>query len=218
MSGPLGLAWRGRRRPLARVVALFAITAGGYWPVWLAQVVPSSQGRGRRARIAILAAALVPGINIVLEILIALLLPRAVRRGAESGSGEAATESDVQTFLLLAAPSAAIAIALALQLPAWLVGYVAWPLELPATLVIQRSLNRLRPAVQPAGRRLDGEVVASGMIATAIVAGAVLAIVLGGEEGKKRSLRVGQQVETVSDVAVTPRALWVTRILDDAVE
>jgi streptogramin lyase len=219
MSGPPDLARRGRRRGLARVVGLFATTAGAYWPLWLAQVVPSSpQARTRRARIAILAAALVPGINVVFEIMLALLLPRAVRRAAESRSGDAATETEAQTFLLLAAPFAAIALALALHLPAWLVGYVAWPLELPATLVVQRSLNRLEPAVQPAGGRLDGEVVASGLIASVIVAGLVLAIVLGGEEPKKSSPVVGQQVESVSDLAVTPRALWVTRILDDAVE
>jgi YVTN family beta-propeller protein len=193
-------------------VALFAITAGAYWPLWLAQVVPSPQ-HGRRARLALAAAALVPGINVVLEILLALLLPRAVRRRAESRSGEPVTDAEAQTFLLLAAPFAALA--LALNLPAWLVGDIAWPLELPAAVVVQRSLNRL----EPAAGRAAGEVIAAGVIGAAVATAAVLAIVLGGDEqGKNGIPGVRQQVETVSDVAVTPGAVWVTRILDDAVE
>jgi len=123
MSGPLGLEWRGRQRPLARVALLFAVTAGGYWPIWLAQVVPSSRAGGpaTRGRIAIAAATLVPGLNVLLEVLLALLLPRAVRRIAESRPGTPVPPTEAQTFLLLAAPFAPIALALVLHLPAWLV-------------------------------------------------------------------------------------------------
>ena len=147
------LEWPGRRRAPARVALLFAITAGAYWPLWLAQVLPLSRSGApeRRGRILVALAALVPGVNLVLEVVVALLLPRAVRRLAES-RGARVTDTEAQTFLLLVAPFAAIAIALALDLPAWLVGYLAWPLELPAALLVQRTLNRLEPAPRgPAG-------------------------------------------------------------------
>src|SRR5438309_802268 len=42
MSATFGLAWHGRRRSLSRVLLLFAVTAGAYWPIWLAQVMPAS--------------------------------------------------------------------------------------------------------------------------------------------------------------------------------
>jgi DNA-binding beta-propeller fold protein YncE len=220
MSGSFRLAWRGRRRSLGRVLLLFAVTAGAYWPIWLAQIIPSSadRQRTRRRRIAIVAAALVPGVNVLFEILLALLLPRAVRRLAENRTDRAAEETEAQTFLLLAAPFAAIALALALGLPAWLVGYIAWPLELPAALVVQRALNRFEPPARQGRQGPDGEVAAAGAMGAAIVVGVVLAIVLGGEDKKASTPASEQQIEKVSDVAATPQALWVTRILDNAVE
>jgi DNA-binding beta-propeller fold protein YncE len=220
MSGTFGLAWRGRRRSRARVLVLFAVTAGAYWPVWLAQVVPGS-GDARpaaRRRLAILAAALIPGINVVLEIALALLLPRAVRRLAESEPQPVATDSETQTFLLLAAPFAAIALALVLGLPAWLVGYLAWPLELPAALVIQRTLNKLDARPEAPLRGTDGEVAVCAGIAAAIAVGVVLAIALsGGSTNKGKPTVSGPPPETVSDVVGAPDGIWITRILDNAV-
>jgi YVTN family beta-propeller protein len=218
MSGILALEWPGRRRPLSRVALLFAITAGAYWPIWLAQVLPSRAGTpAARGRLVLAAAALIPGVNVLLEVGLALLLPRAVRRMSESGDAPlTATES--QTFLLLAAPFAAIALALALHLPAWLVGYLAWPLELPGTLVVQAALNRLeRPPAAPARGR-DAELVVSGTIGAAVAIAVVLLLVTGGEEHKPSTSASEQQVDRVSDLAVTPGALWVTRILDNQVE
>ncbi len=218
MSGPLGFRWHGRRRSIARVLVLFVVTAGVYWPVWLAQVLPTLRKGARTATglLALAAALLVPGVNVLFEIALALLLPRALRRIAERDPGRPAVDAEVQTFLLLAAPFTAIALALALHLPAWLVGYLAWPLELPATLVVQHTLNRLEPSPQPAARGPDGEVLASAAIATAIAVGVVLAIALGGGSTSRPSVRA--QVDLVSDVAATPGAVWITRIVDDAVE
>jgi len=220
MSASFGLAWRGRRRSLSRVFLLFAVTAGGYWPIWLAQVVPASADtrRATRGRLAIVAAALIPGVNVLLEVLLALFLPRAVRRLAESRPGQVATDTESQTFLLLAAPFAAIALTLALGLPAWLVGYIAWPLELPAALVVQRTLNRLEPRAEAPLRGTDGEVAVSAAIAAAIVVSGVLAIVLGGSDHKRHATASGPPAETVSDVVGTPGGIWITRILDNAVE
>src|SRR3954447_25399284 len=163
MSRRFALEWPGRQRSLTRLALLFAITAGGFWPIWVAQVVPARDAdvRATRGRVALIAAALVPGVNLVFEILLALLLPRAVRAMVERDPEAGPAETEAQTFLLLAAPAAAIALALAIGLPAWLVGYLAWPLELPAALVVQRALNRLSPPARPPARRRDGELLAS---------------------------------------------------------
>jgi YVTN family beta-propeller protein len=215
MSSRPAIEWRGRRRGLVRVMLLFAVTAGGFWPIWLAQILPS------RRRVAIAVAAVVPGLNVVVEVLLALLVPRAVRRLAEERPAATVPAAEVQAFLLLAAPSAAIALTLALGLPAWVVGYLAWPLELPAALAVQRALNRLtdQAPMSPSRARLDGEVLASGAIAAAIAAAAVLVIVLGGDEQERAVKPTGApQAAQVSDVAATPGALWVTRIADNEVE
>jgi DNA-binding beta-propeller fold protein YncE len=220
MSGTFGLAWRGRRRSLSRLVVLFAVTAGGYWPVWLAQMVPGSTDarRAARRRFAIVAAALIPGVNVVFEVALALLFPRAIRRLAESEQRPAGTDTESQTFLLLAAPFVAIALALAFGLPAWLVGYLAWPLELPAALVIQRTLNRLDPREETPLHGTDGEVVVCAGIAAAIGIAVVLAIALGGSDHKRNATAAGPPAETVSDVVAAPDGIWITRILDNAVE
>ena len=220
MSGSPGLAWRGRERSLGRVALLFAVTAGAYWPLWLAQIVPFSRGEtpAVRPRIAIVVAALIPGVNLVLEVLLALLLPRTVRSAARRHAATAETDTEAQTFLLLAAPSAAIAIAIALGLPVWLVGFLVWPLELPATLVVQRAFNRFEPASAPAPPpRRDGELLVCGGIGAAIVLGALVAIVGGGGEEKTSTPASTLPVERASDVAVASGALWVTRIEDNAV-
>src|SRR4051812_39499272 len=192
-----------RHRSLGRVAALFAITLGAYWPLWLVQAAPLQRAgaAGRRGRIAIAAAALIPVLNIAFEVVLALFLPRTIRRMGETANTE------TQAFLLLAAPTAAIALTLALSLPFWLAGYLAWPLELPAALAVQSALNRLG-----AGARMDGEVALSGLIGIGIVTGVVLLLVLGGGGDKKSApAATRQQVDQVSDIAVTPGALWVTR-------
>jgi streptogramin lyase len=213
------LEWPGRRRGLARLTLLFASTLGAYWPIWLAQVVPSARGggRARRGRIAVTAAVLVPGLNLVFEVALALLLPRGLRRLAESRPGAAPAETETQTFLLLAAPAVAIAIALAFDLPVWLAGYLAWPLELPAALVVQRTLNRLEPPSRAPAR--DGELLASGALTVALAIAAVLALVLGGGGEEKRSASSAPkgQTEQASDIVATPSGLWVTRIDDNEI-
>jgi YVTN family beta-propeller protein len=224
MSTRPGVEWPGRRRGLGRVAALFAVTAGGYWPIWLVQIVPFTRmgSSARRGRMAAAAGALLPVVNIAFEVVLALLLPRAVRRlGEERGAQPPNTET--QTFLLLAAPAAALALTFGLGIPFWVAGYLAWPLELPAALAVQSALNRLErgasPTARPAGA-VDGELAASGAITVAIVVGVVLAIALGGSGGKKSAApaHAAPQGPQVSDIAATPGALWVTRIDDNAVE
>jgi DNA-binding beta-propeller fold protein YncE len=211
------LEWPGRRRSPARVALLFAVTAGAYWPLWLAQVIPFSRSGAaeRRGRAAIAIAALLPGVNAVLEIMLALFLPRAVRRLADR-RGVRAADTEVQTFLLLAAPFAAIAITLALGLPWWAAGYLAWPLELPAALFVQHALNRLEPATRRPPVGADAEILAAGAIGAVLVAALVIAIVSGDGEEKQTSPPPAP-AESVSDLAATPGALWVTKIEENAV-
>lgn len=207
------LEWPGRTRPLARVALLFAVTVGAYWPIWLAQVLPSPRGeeRARRGRVAVAAAALVPFVNLVWEIALALLVPRMVRRAAERRSGTAPADTEVQTFLLVAAPVAAIALTVVLDLPWWLAGYLAWPLELPAALVVQRALNRSEGLSRaPSGRR-DAELLACGALTAALLTTGVVALVLGGDEQAEPSRPLAEE-DTVSDIAATPGALWVSHI------
>jgi hypothetical protein len=212
-----GFDWPGRRRSLARVLVLFVLTAGGYWPLWLAQVAPfsGSGAAAKRGRVALALAALAPGANVVLEVVLALFLPRSLRRAAER-RGAPVTDTEVQAVLLLAAPAAAIAIAIAVGLPWWVVGYLAFPLELPATLVVQRALNRIEPPARGPAQRLDAEVLASGAVCAAILAAVVIAAVSGGEDDQPQA---GPEtpVERVSDLTVTPRSVWVTRIEENAV-
>jgi YVTN family beta-propeller protein len=179
---------------------------------------PREGGRARRGAFALAAAAVVPGLNVVLEVALALLLPRRLRRLAASRPGAPPVETEAQTFFLLAAPFAAIALAIALGLPFWLVGYLAWPLELPATLLVQRALNRLEPpARQPAPAR-DGEVLASGGLALALAVAAVLVLALGGGSETRRPAGAAANREAkASDIVATPRSLWVTRIEDNAI-
>jgi YVTN family beta-propeller protein len=214
------LEWPGRRRGLPRVALLFCVTLGAYWPIWLAQVVPSS-GEGARARrgaVALAAAAVVPVLNVVLEVALALFLPRRLRRLAESRPGAPPAETEALTFLVLAAPFVAIALAIAIGLPFWLVGYIAWPLELPATLLVQRVLNRLEPAGRSPAPTRDGELFASGAVALSLVVAAVLVLALGGggKSGRAAPANTSQEAKA-SDIAATPRSLWVTRIEDDAI-
>jgi hypothetical protein len=214
MTQDRALEWPGRRRGLGRVALLFTITLGAYWPIWLAQIAPTGRAGSpaRRGRIAVVAAALVPVLNVVFEVALAVLLPRGLRRLAEARSDPAPTETEAQTFLLLAAPAAAIAVTLALNLPVWVVGYLAWPLELPATLVVQRALNLLEPPKRAPARRRDGELIASGAIAGTLVLAGLLALVLGGGgETKSRSGSAAQEPEA-SDIVATPDGLWVSRI------
>jgi DNA-binding beta-propeller fold protein YncE len=199
------------------LVALFVITAGGYWPLWLAQAGPplGSSAGARRGRVALAVATLVPGANVVLEVMLALLLPRSVRRVAER-RGVPATDTELQAVLLLAAPAAAIVISIAIGLPWWVVGFLAFPLELPATLIVQRTLNRLEPPRGRATQRVDAEMLASGGICIAIVAALAIAALSGGED-EQRQTNTGAPVERVSDLAATPRSIWVSRIEDNAV-
>jgi DNA-binding beta-propeller fold protein YncE len=214
-----GLEWPGRRRGLARVALLFAVTLGAYWPIWLAQVAPSSRGgtASRRGRVAIAAATLVPVLNVAFEVALALLLPRALRRLAERRPGAVPVATETQTFLLLAAPAVAIALALALGLPVWLVGFLAWPLELPATLAVQRMLNSMEaPQPAPSPRR-DGEVLVSGAITALLAIAGVLALALGGGGTENQAPAHATQAEKASDIVATPDGLWVTRIEDDEI-
>lgn len=218
MTHDRSLVWPGRRRALARTALLFGVTLGAYWPIWLAQVVPSpgDGARARRGRAAVLAAALVPVVNVVFELALALLLPRSNRRLAERRGGAAPADTEVQTFLLVAAPAAAIVLVLLLGLPVWVTGYLAWPLELPATLVVQRALNRLEPPKQASAHRRDGELLASGAITAGLALAGVLALALGGGENKDSAAARASQRQ-FSDIVATPGALWVTRIDDNEV-
>jgi len=219
-------AWPGARRTGARALVLMLVTLGAYWPLWVAQVLPPLRGwpPSRAGRIGLLALLVIPGVNVAVAVLLALHLPRALRRAAER-AGRPGIATEAQTFLLLAAPSAAVALALALGMPWWATGYVVWPLELPATLAVQGAVNRLpldratEGAAAPRARALDGEALASGAIAALLAIGLVLTLVLGNGGGETVQAPVSlPPAQVASDLAVTPGALWVSRLTENTVE
>ena len=204
----------GEERSPARVIALFAITIGAYWVVWLRSVyraLASIDPRPTRfSATQAVAGALVPIVNLAWTVVLAVDLPRAIRRlGARNGD---TPDTEVLSILVLlpVLGGAGIAIALDLSAPLTLVaaGYLAWPLELFAVLALQRALAR-SPAGVPAARRAPAETPVSAAIALALAGALVVTIALGGDE-ENASPTPPPPLTEVSDIAVTPEALWVT--------
>jgi YVTN family beta-propeller protein len=201
------------RSPLS-VIALFAVTLGAYWLIWLRGVYASLAHRSPRptrvsaTRVVLLQ--LVPVVNLAWTVFIAVDLPRAIRRlGTADGD---APDTEVLSILVLlpVLGGAGIAIALGLSAPLALLvaGYLTWPLELPAVLALQRALARTAGG-RPAATRKPREVSLAVAVALALGATLVATIALGGDEESAPPAPT-QQVPQVSDIAVTREALWVT--------
>jgi YVTN family beta-propeller protein len=218
MTARTRLSWPGQRRSAIRVALLFLITAGAYWPIWVTRAYGwlrvRAAGATRIAPAAVAVLLLLPFVNVLFAVVLALDLARAMRRAGAMHDVRPAIESEPFALLLLAAPFAAIGIAVALGLSPLLVGYLVWPLELPAALALQRALNRMPhvpTASAPRGAKpFNGEVVASLVIALAIVTVSAAALAAGGGDGDNQA-PTRPRVQ-YSDIAAGPTALWVTRI------
>ena len=221
MSGSPGLAWRGRERSLARVAVLFAVTAGAYWPLWLAQIVPSPRGgaHGRRARIAIVVAALIPGVNLVLEVLLALLLPRTVRSTARRHSARPRRTPKRRRSCCSPPPpsrsrsrSRSACRRLARRVP-------RLAARAPGRARGPARLQPLRACRPPRHLRAAGTASSSSAAGSARHSCSELSSRSSGAREQKTSTPASTPpVERASDVAVRPGALWVTLIEDNAVE
>jgi YVTN family beta-propeller protein len=217
------LAWRGERRNPRRAAVLFLVTLGGYWVVWVTRVYAGLRSRTPSpSRLSPTAAAVllvVPLVNIAFEGFLALDLPRAVRRAREQHAIPRAVETEPLTILLLAAPFGAIALAIALGLSPLVVGYLAWPMELPAMLAIQRALNRppgdevatVERTRREPSRKHDGETAVSLLMALAILGTLVISLASGGGDDTGSKASAGPR-DRFSDIAVSPGAVWVTRL------
>jgi YVTN family beta-propeller protein len=204
----------GEERSPLRVIALFAVTLGAYWLIWLRGVYTSlarlSPRPTRASATPVVLLELLPVVNLAWTAFVAVDLPRAIRR-LGSGQGDA-PDTEVLSILVLlpVLGGAGIALALGLSAPLTLLvaGYLAWPLELPATLALQRALARTAGGRRAAAHE-PWEVPLA--VAVALVLGGALAatIALGGDEDGTAP-PPAQQVTEVSDIAVTREALWVT--------
>jgi streptogramin lyase len=166
--------------------------------------------------------ALMPVLNIAGLAYLAVALPRAIRR-ASGGDPEANTE--VVSALMIAAVAGGVGLALLFGISPLLGGYLAWLLELPAALLVQRQLNRmvgdgnLAPA-EEANRR-DPETLAALALAFLVLASGGIALALSGEDDNTSShgpLSGRSARPVASDIAVSPQAVWQTRLDDDVVQ
>jgi YVTN family beta-propeller protein len=193
----------GARSPLYLIV-LFAATLGAYWPIRLfgiyAELAKATPRPTRLTpRTAVLLAVL-PLVNLVAPAYLAIDLPRAIRRVS-------ARDTEVLSILLLlpVAGGVATAILLGLSLPLVLLvaGYLAWIFNLPAALALERAV----PVAGAAGRRETAIALGAAVVVLAVT-GVVLAS--GGDDEQDTPAQPAQAVSEVSDIAVTPEALWVT--------
>ena len=193
----------GARSPLYPIV-LFAATLGAYWPIRLYALYAELARAAPRAsrltpRTAVLLA-VVPLVNLVAPAYHAIDLPRAIRRVS-------ARDTEVLSILLLlpVAGGVATAILLGLSLPLVLLlaGYLAWIFNLPAALALERAV----PVAGAAGRRETAIALGAAVVVLAVT-GVVLAS--GGDDEQDSPAQPAQAVSEVSDIAVTPEALWVT--------
>ena len=204
----------GRRGPL-HIAALFVVTLGAYWLVWLGHVYAELGRRAPRPTrfgpAPVLALELVPFLNLVWPAFLAVDLPRAIRRLGAGHSSAPDTEILSILMLLPVLGGVGIAVALGLSMPLTLLvaGYLAWPLELPAVLAMQRALIR-SPGGSAAAARGGREVSLSIALSIAIVAALVATIAIGGGDEGSAPASQAQQVTEVSDIAATRDALWIT--------
>ena len=199
---------RARRSPLS-IVVLFVLTLGAYWPIrlYLAYeqlgATPARPTRLTPRTAALLE--LVPGINLLAPAYLAIDLPRALRR-LRAGDG---TGPDPELLaILLVAPvaggvAAAVLLGLSIPLTVLLAGYLAWIFNLPAALVLERAL----PAAVERHRR---ETLLALGVAAVVLAGTAAIVVAGGSDDKGTPSAAQPKPAEVSDIAVTPGALWIT--------
>jgi len=190
-------------------VVLFALTLGAYWPIRMhAAYEQLGAGPGRATRLTPRAATLlelVPAVNLLAPVYLAIDLPRALRR-RRAGDG---TGPDPELLsILLAAPVAggvAVAVLLGLSIPltVLLAGYLAWIFNLPAALALERALP---PAVGPHRRETR---LALG-VAAVVLAATVVIVVAGGDDEQRGPSAAQPKPAEVSDIAVTREALWIT--------
>jgi YVTN family beta-propeller protein len=215
-------------RSLPLTAGLFALTLGAYFPLWAVRVATELSRAARDARVpapgAVALLVLAPVLNIAGLAYLAVALPRALRRAA-NGAADANTE--VVSALMIAAVAGGIGLALLLDVSPLLGGYLAWPLELPAALLVQRQLNRLTTespaATDDAGGarpRRDPETVAALALAFVVLASGGIALAFSGEGDDTSSsgpLSAQAPRPVASDIAVSPQAVWQTRLEDDVV-
>jgi streptogramin lyase len=166
--------------------------------------------------------ALVPVLNIAGLAVLAVALPRAIRR-ATGGAREANTE--IVSALMIAAVAGGVGIALLLDVSPLLGGYFAWLLELPAALIVQRDLNRLSrdagaTAAVEGGQRRDPETVTAIGIGVVVLAAIGIGLAFSNEDDAPTSagpLATRSARPVASDIAVSPEAIWQTRLDEDVV-
>lgn len=197
------LSSRGRS-PLS-LILLFGATLGAYWPIRLhalyAELARSTPRPTRLTPRAAVLLAVTPLVNLVALAYFAIDLPRATRRIT-------GRDTEVLSILLLlpAAGGVAAALLLGLSLPLVLIlaGYLAWIFNLPAALALERVL----PA--PAATRRRETVIALGVAVIVLSATSAVVIASGGDDDQPAAAPRAQDVTEVSDIAVTPEALWIT--------
>jgi YVTN family beta-propeller protein len=214
-------------RSLGLTAGLFVLTIGAYFPLWAARAAAELRRFGTATRglapgaVALLA--LVPVVNIAGLAFLAVALPRAIRQGAERDR-EANTE--IVSALMIAAVAGGVALSFLIDVSPLLGGYLAWPLELPAALLVQRHLNRIaaeRSADVPDGRtRGDRETVVAACLAVLVLGSGGIALAFSGEGDDDPTssgpLAARSARPTASDIAVSPQAAWETQLDDDAVQ
>jgi DNA-binding beta-propeller fold protein YncE len=210
-------------RSLGLTAGLFALTVGAYFPLWAARVSGELRRFGTGAQVpapgATALLAVVPVLNIGGLAYLAVALPRAIRR-AEEGAREANTE--IISALMIAAVAGGVALALLIDVSPLLGGYLAWPLELPGALLVQRHLNRLAAERPAAGGRRDRETVVAIGLAAVVLATGGIALAFSGEDDDSPSsggpLAARSARPVASDLAVSPQAAWWTQLEDDSVQ
>ena len=195
------------RSPLY-LILMFALTLGAYWPVRLLLLYSQLDRTAPRptrlsSRTALLLATF-PLVNLIAPAYFAIDVPRAIRR--MRGRHTDGPDTEVLSILLLlpAAGGVGVAILLGLSLPLVLLlaGYIAWIFNLPAALALERAV----PAFGAARRRETPIALGIGVV---VLAGAGAALVSGDDDPRAPQPAADRVVE-VSDIAVTPEALWVT--------
>src|SRR4051794_2343019 len=173
-------------RSLALTAGLFALTLGAYFPLWAARAAAELRQAGKGARVpapgAVALLALVPVLNIAGLAYLAVAMPRAIRRAS---GGDPDTNTEIVSALMIAAVAGGVGLALLIGVSPLLGGYLAWLLELPAALLVQRQLNRMAgqsapPAADGVSRR-DPETVAALVLAFLVLASGGIALAFSGE-------------------------------------
>src|SRR5262245_863513 len=195
-------------RGIVRLIVLFAATLGACWPLWLHRTYSALARVVRVTPRAAVLLVVVPVVNLAAPAYLAVDLPRAVRRVRTEGSG--GPEPEVLSILLLLPVAAGIGVAvlLGLSLPLVLLlgGYLTWVFELPAAIALERSLAGSGQALAGASQR--GETAFAVVVAVVLIGAGGIVVATGGDDERKP--QAAAPAAEVSDIAVTPNALWIT--------